>query len=264
MIITPSEIDYANIDRFFSFGCSFTFYKWPTWSHIMSEEMPEIPYFNFGDSGAGNLMISNRITEADCRYKFSQNDLVVVMWSTLCREDRWLKDRGWVRPGNIYTQNEYSMKFVSKYCHPLGYLIRDISIMALAFEYMKNSSSKFIPLFSVPLDYQQDEDDPQVHEIIELYMGKTGNFLPSLYKAELNGEWPCGHWYHSDHHKGVFGDYHPNPLRYLGYLEKVGFATSDRSREYAHRSTELLHKTKTEKEILDLKFNDRVKRSKMI
>ena len=51
------------------------------------------------------------------------NDLIIVMWSTFCREDRWITNRNWVNPGNIFSQKEYDDEFVQKYADSTGYLI---------------------------------------------------------------------------------------------------------------------------------------------
>ena len=34
--------DWTKYKRFFTFGCSFTCYMWPTWADIISKEMYEI------------------------------------------------------------------------------------------------------------------------------------------------------------------------------------------------------------------------------
>lgn len=264
MIISPSQIDFSKYHRYFSFGCSFTLYKWPTWSHMLHREMPGISHLNFGRSGAGNLLTASRIIEADSRYKFSSNDLVAVMWTTFCREDRWIDNRGgWIHPGNIYTQNEYDEKFVSKYCDPLGYLIRDMSLISMVTRYMDKSDATFLPLLSVPFTYQQDTDEPRVDEIMEIYSKDISIFPPTLFELEMREEWTPGHSYYSDHHRSVFKDYHPSPIRYWNYLDKLKIPLTDLSKSYAERTNVQLLNTSTEKEIDDLNFNESVTVLKM-
>ena len=48
---------------------------------------PDVEFYNLGKSGGGNLFISHRIVEANKKYKFNKDDLVVVMWSTFARID---------------------------------------------------------------------------------------------------------------------------------------------------------------------------------
>lgn len=264
MMILPSTLDFSKYKRYFAFGCSFTLYRWPTWSHMLHREMSDVPHYNFGRSGAGNLLISNRIVEADMRYKFSEEDLVVVMWSTFCREDRWVDSRGgWIHPGNIYTQDEYDEKFVMKYCDPLGYLLRDVSLISMANVYMEKSHADFLSLISVPFTYQQNIDDHRVQEIIDIYH-HLKDHPPSLFDLGMKQEWSTGHEYYSDHHKGIFKDYHPDPSRYWDYLEKIGIPLTDKSRTYAVKSTELLLSTRTEQDIHSQNFNDSVITLKML
>ena len=97
-------IDFKKYKRFFAFGCSMTSYGWPTWADIIAQEIPE--YYNYAQSGGGNLFISCQVTEASLRHKFTDTDLVMVMWSSVAREDRHVNGN-WLTPGNIYTQNYY-------------------------------------------------------------------------------------------------------------------------------------------------------------
>lgn len=97
------KLEFSKYKRFFAFGCSFTKYCWPTWADIVSKEMPDAEYVNCGLHGSGNQLISYRIAEANTRYKFTDTDLVMVLWSTYFREDRWVNGK-WLAHGNIYNQ----------------------------------------------------------------------------------------------------------------------------------------------------------------
>lgn len=264
MIVSPIEVNFSRYKRYFSFGCSFTFYKWPTWSHLLHSEMTNVSHINLGRSGAGNLMTSSRIIEADARYKFSETDFVAVMWTTFCREDRWIDKRGgWIHPGNIYTQDEYDEGFVSKYCDPLGYLIRDMALIAIATKFMEQSSATFFPLLSVPFTYQQDTNESRVDEILNIYSEEISMFPPSLFNLEMNQEWTPGHSYYSEHHRGIFKDYHPSPIRYWNYLDKLKLPLTNISKDYATRSTEQLLIATNEKEIEGFNFNHSIVSLKM-
>jgi hypothetical protein len=85
------EIDYKKYKRVFIFGCSFTKYEWPTWANILSYEMPDAEIYNFAQSGAGNLFISERVIAANQRYRYNKDDLILLMWSTHSREDRYIE-----------------------------------------------------------------------------------------------------------------------------------------------------------------------------
>ena len=121
--------DWSKYKRFFTFGCSFTCYMWPTWADIVSKEMPAAEFYNFGLSGGGNPLISYRVAETNNRYKFTDTDLVMIMFSTYCREDRWVTDRKWIAGGNIFNNRFYPDSWVKEFADERGYLIRDAAVI---------------------------------------------------------------------------------------------------------------------------------------
>jgi hypothetical protein len=100
--------------RLFTFGCSFTQYMWPTWAHIVGYDMG-IEFHNFALAGLGNVGIQHRIVEADLKYNFQEDDIIMIMWTSWCREDR-VKNGTWMPAGSILNLNDvYDHKFVKKY-----------------------------------------------------------------------------------------------------------------------------------------------------
>ncbi len=247
------DINFSKYKRFFAFGCSFTGYIWPTWADVLSKEMPSAQFYNMGVSGAGNLMISARLTEANLKFKFNQEDLVIVLWSTFCREDRYFHG-AWKNPGNIFTQNVYSEDFVKKFADPKGYLIRDLTLMNMATVYLKSLPCDGITLMSVPYNYQ-NEENTAVPSIINSFNQLTQSTPKSLLELEMEGYFENGHEYFHEDMKQNHPDYHPNPVRYRNYLEKVGFPLTEASKSFAEKSLETLKSTKSFNEILT-KFQD--------
>jgi len=244
-------IDFKKYKRLFVFGCSFTSYRWPTWADIVAQEIPDVDFYNFGLCGGGNLLMSVRITEANLRYKFAEDDLIMVMWTTFCREDRY-RNNSWMMTGNIFTGlHDYSEEFVRKYADPKGYLIRDLAVITQTTAFLKTLPATSITMASVPYDHQQDSDDQSVKEILELYNETTLSTPPCLFELEMNGVWENGHAYLDPIE--LFKDYHPNPVRYYNYLNKLGLPLSDKSLNYARVSTDILHQIKTRAE-LDMSF----------
>lgn len=243
------NIDFKKYKRFFAFGCSFTGYIWPTWADVLSKEMPHSEFYNMGHCGSGNLLITARLTEANARFKFDQDDLVIVMWTTFCREDRYFHNN-WHAPGNIFTQGLYDEKFVEKFADPKGYLIRDLALITSATGFLKSLSCDSITLSSVPFNYQNEETE-NVNNILSLYKTTVDSTPTSLFELEMKGVWDCGHNYiHSQ--QGFFGDYHPDTLRYYSYLKKLNFPLTDVSLNFANQSVKRLHQCKHEKNILTL------------
>jgi hypothetical protein len=256
MTVDFKNLDFKKYKRFFAFGCSFTSYIWPTWADILSKEMPNVDYYNFGHCGGGNLMMSVRIAEANARYKFNKDDLVIVMWTTMCREDRYIRD-SWKMSGNVFTSTDYDEEYLLKYADVKGYLVRDIGIITLATQYLKSLPCTGITLTSVPFDQQQLPNDESVSNILKIYKDTVNSVPPSLYELEMNENWENGHDYYNPNHckpGETMGDYHPNPLRYFNYLKKLGFPLTNVSMNYAEESLAMLKKTKTIQDI-DATFN---------
>lgn len=99
--------------RVFCFGCSYTEYLWPTWANILEKDL-DIPVYNWGLCGIGNVGIHARMLQCDLTHKFNEDDLIVVVWSSWTREDRWI-DGYWKHYGNIFNNNFYDSAWMKKY-----------------------------------------------------------------------------------------------------------------------------------------------------
>jgi len=257
MIIKPNEIPKDQIDRLFVFGCSFTSYIWPTWADILYRDIGCHEYYNFGRCGAGNLMLSCRIIEANKKFNFNRRDLVVVLWSTYFREDRWVENLGgWIVRGNIFTQNTYDESFVKKFADESGYLIRDLALIEMSYGFLSNIDSYAISLLSIPFEHETEKELSR--KVSNLYRDLEGKMPKSLFELEMNRHWDNGHTYMHPNH-GDYGDYHPDPIRYYNYLEKIGVQFNEETLEYAQNSLELLRSTKTLQDILDIFDSDLIR-----
>lgn len=212
-------MDFKKYKRFFAFGCSMTRYRWPTWADIISQEIPE--FHNYGKSGGGNLYISNSIVEANIKHKFNSNDLVIIMWSSTTREDRY--KNGWKTPGNILTQGEIDMEFVYKWYDERFYLIRDLGLIELTKNYLDSNPADSFMLSMSPFKEQKIEDNIKgdtTADIIDFYKETISNVKPNLCDTVFNGVWPQipikGY-----NGKGQTADYHPSPEGHLEYVEKI-------------------------------------------
>lgn len=101
------------IKRFFAIGCSFTTYDWTTWAEIVAQDLNVDEYYNLGKCGGGNEFMFNRLMQIDELYNLNRHDLVMICWTNICREDRYIGE--WLTSGNIYTQYIYPDEFVKKY-----------------------------------------------------------------------------------------------------------------------------------------------------
>ena len=162
---------FDEYERFFAFGCSVTNYIWPTWADIIATEIPN--YFNFARSGSGNLLIANSVVEANVTWKFTEKDLVMVMWSSPQREDRYKNGR-WVSTGNIYNQDVMDESFVTEWADERFYLIRDLALIESTRSYLDNLPCDFEMLSMVDFS---DDSNP---DIINLYSDTINSIKQSI------------------------------------------------------------------------------------
>jgi hypothetical protein len=254
MIIHHSNyknIDFKKYKRVFIFGCSFTYYCWPTWANVLTYECKEdTEIYNFGRAGGGNLFISERVIAANQKYRFTSDDLVLLMWSTHCREDRYIAT-GWELPGNIWTQSFYDSSFVKKYACVKGYIVRDLALMTMIRNTLTLLPCESVVLKSVEPDYDRNfyDGDSSFDEVIDLYRDMIDEMPAPLYESVKTGTggWINGHHYHWASIKdssptNLFPDYHPNPEMYLGYLTDIGFNLNVNTVEKTYRYTQELHR----------------------
>ena len=201
--------------RLFTFGCSFTRYKWPTWADIISKSFNE--FQNWSKPGGGNCFILWSLIEAIERNNIGPTDTVAIMWSSVAREDRWVNGE-WITPGSIYTQNEnnpYSDEFVKKLADPDGYLIRDLANVAAAKRILDGIGCKYYMMSIVPFTvtspvhpsflqkvkskflWMSGESREQLREefpsdsdrIISMYKDVLKEVRPSAFEIIFNNDW---------------------------------------------------------------------------
>jgi len=247
-----TKIDWLKYKRFFAFGCSFTSYVWPTWADIVSKEMPNAEYFNFGVSGSGNLLISLRIAEANNRFKFTDTDLIMIMFTTYTREDRWV-DNKWITPGNIYNNDIYPKDWVKKFADERGYLIRDAALIDMSMKYLDHLPCNKYCMLSVPFIERSDhcELNGKTHkDILDTYLATFDRLPPSMFDLEIRESTQLDY--------AGFKDGHPSTIRYYNYLKKLGINLGEKSKRFSEESSDLL-KTITNKKIIPLYFAEQKK-----
>jgi hypothetical protein len=223
--------------RFFAFGCSFTQYEWPTWADILGKSFDE--FQNWGRQGGGNQFIANSIIEAHLKNKIKPTDTVGVMWTNVCREDRYIRD-SWATPGNIYTQQMYSEDWVKKFADVRGYLIRDLATIYSTEQFLKSIGCHYF-FFSVvnilnSKQYDIVNDYELVKDLLPYYAPTLENIKPSVYDVVFDQDWWSRPFkntidltpeeYHDLTKTGpnrpkIRQDAHPTPAEHLEYLDKV-------------------------------------------
>lgn len=242
------KIDLKKYKRVFAFGCSFTAYKWPTWADLIAVET-KADYYNFGVAGIGNMGIMARVTEANARYKFNEDDLVMIMWSTFSREDRWINGR-WFTQGNVW-HSQYPKDWVKEYCDPIGYMIRDHAIINATNKLLQQSNCGTILLRSVPFKYTdlgEIDNTKEITTLSLLYQVEYDNMPMSLYDY-LGRDWIHETVPYVNHDSQVHDDPHPRTTAYYNYLESCGLEFTKSTKTYADYTNVVLSQCKTVNDI---------------
>jgi len=133
--------------RLFTFGCSFTEYAWPSWADLLSANYEH--YENWGYRGLGNRAIAERIAECHVKNKFTQDDTVIVQWSSHLRHD-WFnlthfpdnRNPGWKTAGSIFSPMNsmvFTKDWVEKFFHEYAYIMHTLNNIKLSQDLLKNS-----------------------------------------------------------------------------------------------------------------------------
>lgn len=136
--------------RLFTFGCSYTSYSWPTWADLAGIDFEFSR--NWGLSGIGNRAIAERVAEANARYQFTEEDVVIVQWSSHLRNDFWhmhsLKERhmGWKTAGSVFNyinQKLYDKKWIDTFFFEPAYLMHTLNHISLTQGLLKSTGCKW-------------------------------------------------------------------------------------------------------------------------
>ena len=208
--------------RLFTFGCSLTCYKWPTWADILGREYA---YFeNWANCGVGNQYIFNSLVEAVITRQISSGDTVIVMWTNFSRWD-YYQDGGW-RTSMFYRDSKDSDWQTNEKLLDMMLDIRGVYLRDLALLYAAHSLLDHIgcdnKIFSV-VDINNigfgmhDTVDPDVGDLLDNYQSTLKRIRTSVHRAVFDLDW---------HNRPIFEttprkDLHPSPAEHLEYLDKV-------------------------------------------
>jgi hypothetical protein len=170
---------------------------------------------NWGKSGGGNHFIFNSVVECSLRHKFTPEDTVIVMWTNILREDRYV-DNKWISPGNMYTTTIYTKEYVEKYIDIKGCLIRDLAFIHGTKKYLESLGVKHIFLSMVPIinwDQYSSKKVENADPICQLYTDTLNFIRVSMFESVYKNDW------HSK--PRIVFDSHPSPSVHLEYLQTV-------------------------------------------
>jgi hypothetical protein len=215
-------------NRFFTFGCSFTSYYWPTWADIIGQEFGD-NFYNLAMCGAGNEFMFHRLTEAHARYNITKDDLVIICWTNFAREDRYLKGK-WRSAGNMSTQTVYPQDWVRKWFDLRGALLKTSSVIAGATHLLDVTGCEYMFTSMVPMKQLDqyniifaDEDYQDIFSVYDQYYKKihTTSMTDHLYGSGvcLNPA-PIHMKLKNNKHPDMI-DHHPSPSQHLKYATDI-------------------------------------------
>lgn len=167
--------------------------------------------------------------EADQRRRFGPGDTVVVCWTSIDREDRYV-DHRWHTPGNaFFATNVFNPEYLKTHIDERGYLIRDLALIkgvktllearpGIRWEFLS-----MVEIMSMPFP----DDNTSLHrDVMRLYEDVFRSIKPGYDKTVFKETgWP-------DKLPGRNGDPHPSPEEHLAYLDTVlpGWVTKESTR----------------------------------
>jgi len=200
------------MSRLFTFGCSFTWWPWPTWADIIAHDL-DIPYYNWGMAGLGNVAIQSRLLECDLKNKFNEDDIILVVWSTWTREDRYdVKKSTFARPswnGTGDILHSYDKDFVHNY-------------WSINNDVVKNSTAIISAnrMFDITFNGHISTPLSSSHDNAELYFSEGEKAIATFYQPNIpnDGEYQENGKHYCRYSKT--NDSHPDILSHLDYVQE--------------------------------------------
>lgn len=208
-----SQLNLSKYNRFFAFGCSFTDYFWPTWADIIGREFPNC-YYNYGSTGSCNGYIFKSLIEANQKHLFTSNDLIIICWTEILRDEGWRPDTKLQGCGSILHNHQYTTYTEDDlnkidYC---DFLKRDLEYISSSLLIAKGLNFD-LKMFSInnikDTNHYLNKTDPKI--FLNFYKEAVESLGPS-YEETVD-------WFNQ---KGILidNDYdiHPSPKMHLDHL----------------------------------------------
>lgn len=153
-------------NRLYTFGCSFTSYAWPSWADIL---LSEIPGENWGRAGGGNRFIFESLMECHVTNQITPDDLVIIMWSSFAREDRFINT--WELCGNIYNAAPlYDKAWLDKYWSEKGCLFHNLNFISAAIQVLKSINCKWIMSYAFDNTLLYDDKTTAIDMVMDRHL----------------------------------------------------------------------------------------------
>ena len=237
----------------YTYGCSFTNYKWNTWADHMGNYFNN--FINYGQTGSGNQYILHKLAQSHAYNEIEHTDTVAIMWSTALRYDN-LFDGKWEAWGNVFSSDR--PKEFLDIIDPVGFEIRDCAFIHSAKCILDSIGCRYV-FFSLDDIYPHAPFEKTINTILPstmeiLFKGDYYNRVLDLnpadkdYKTYAGADWPTREQFSTgnlpDIHPDIIAemcvtfnaknfkeiidkkmwmcpDFHPTPEMHLEYLDAV-------------------------------------------
>lgn len=220
--------------RLFTFGCSYTNFFWPTWADIIATDL-DIEYQNWGLSGLGNVGIQSRIVEADMKHRLTPDDMMIVLWSSWSREDRFMCD-SWQSGGSVFNNHFYDDHFINKYWSWENDVVKNSTAIHMTSKAYKDIIKYQGSMTVFPSITNNSDITPFIDKLINKFVN-LGDPTSRFYRQHLT----MPECFSLTEHKnsrfnGRCNDPHPDVLCHLSYVEntiypKIGYKLKDSTKQ---------------------------------
>jgi len=184
----------------YTFGCSFTQYKWPTWADYLHAGGLAKHYENWGLPGGSNDFIFHSVME--CLNKITNKDIVCVMWSQPHRISDYNDEQGWDMPGNAYL---YQPKERTKYLHEDKIALENHSYFRAVATLLESRDVNFYFTSMERIELKYDE----VFDTQKYFKPSMAEFLG--YTSAADDTW----------RETMPGDRHPGPIEHAKFAKSM-------------------------------------------
>lgn len=206
--------------RLFTFGCSYTMFLWPTWADIIATDL-DIEYQNWGIPGLGNVGIQSQIAYADMKYKLTKEDLVLILWTTWNREDRYI-DRNWQAGGSVFNNKFYDNQFINKYWSWENDIVKNSTAIHMTGKAYKDIIKHQASMTIFPSSYKNTDITMFLSKIFNKLISLDDDPVTKFYQTHLDmPELLSMEQHKNSMFSGRCIDPHPDILCHLSYVENT-------------------------------------------
>ena len=261
-----SAINFSEYNRFFTLGCSFTNWHWPTWANLLHKEYPHLKLYNYAKPALGNSYIAVMLDQLDKHYELQRTDLVAICWSTFGRNSvyqtsdikRMIRNHeqdyfdhtspdNWNSLGDTYASMEHHKNLDCD----RGRLIKDLSTISLVSNMLTHANFSAFQFYSIGPEQQSEYDigiySTKKDDIFDMYAGLHTKMIHHSMHSEfglVTDPANPNYVYNSNWGEENHADTHPTATQYAHYLNSAGFMLSSKTFNYAEKCHKTMKHTK--------------------